>query len=175
MRSVRSRISILVAACLLAVPLLPSQTVTPGKDNGDGHGVSVPSRTVQKLPDPPAKPSKKNPISPVGVWHWQTAGRNGEELDNTLTLTVDKKGNVSGKLIDRWGEHEVSNVTVDSTAGTATFDIPYHNRGIGDVPHTFTVNLDPDDPSVTIERPDPTPLARTKGPKRKEKAKAVHE
>ena len=116
--------------------------------------------------------AKKPPVAPSGTWKWTTFNRSMQPIENALTLSVDKKGKVTGKLVDRTGEHEIKDVTVGD--GTVTFDVKYHTRGEGDLPHTYTVTLDADDAQVTVDRPDFTPSGKAKGGKHREDHKAKH-
>lgn len=80
-----------------------------------------------------------------------------------LTLTVGKNGKVTGRLLDQRGEHEVKDATLGD--GVVTFALKFHTRGEGDLPHTYTVNLDPDDLQVSVDRPDLTPFGKSHGGK----------
>lgn len=116
---------------------------------------------------------KKPSASAAGVWKWTTFNRSLQPMENVLTLSVDKKGNVTGTLLDRTGLHTIENATLGTD--TVTFDIKYHTRGVGDLPHNFTVNLDPDNPGVSVDRPDLTPFGKAHGGKHHSDHPAKHD
>jgi hypothetical protein len=116
---------------------------------------------------------KKAPASPAGTWKWTTFNRSMQPIENVVTLTVDKKGNVIGTLMDRTGRHEVQSATVTDEA--ISFQVSYHSRGSGDLVHTFSLSRDPDHPAVTVDEPDFSPLGKANGNKRRHEAKAKHD
>ena len=93
-------------------------------------------------------------------------------LQSLSSVSVDKKGAITGTLFDRSGTHPISNPVVNED--TLTFTVMHESPGIGDVPVGYTVSLDSDKPKVSIERPDPTPDGKAAGKKRKTEAAASH-
>jgi hypothetical protein len=117
--------------------------------------------------------ARKSPVTAGGTWTWTSFNRNGQPFENRLSLTVGKNGKISGKLVDRAGEHEIKDATLGD--GVLTFDLKFHTRGEGDLPHTYTVNLDPDNPQISVDRPDFTPLGKSQGGKHHSDHAAKHD
>jgi hypothetical protein len=164
---------------LTLVPAAPtSTTVVPGtmpaasQPTAQASGADVASFARLFHSGGPAAKAKKKPVAPTGVWKWMTYNRSMQPMVNVLELSVDKKGNVTGTLVDRTGEHRITSATLGD--GTLSFDVKYHTRGKGDLPHTFTVNLDPDQPAISEDIPDVTPFGQTHGGKRREEHPARH-
>lgn len=111
-------------------------------------------------------------VDPTGVWKWTTQNRNGQPIENVLKVDVSKQGDVSGTLTDNFGEHPISNATV--VDGVLTFTVKYHSPGRGDVPFTYTVNLDSTDLRIAIDRPDVTPAGKQAAKTRHFEAVATH-
>lgn len=119
-----------------------------------------------------ANAGPKAPVDPSGVWKWTVMNRNGQPVENLLRLTADKTGKVDGTLLDRSGTHPITNPSVKN--GVLTFTVVYHTLGVGDVPFTYSVNLDPDNPKVSTDRPDFTPAGRAAGKLRHREDAAKH-
>lgn len=117
--------------------------------------------------------AKKAAASAAGRWTWTTFDRNGQPFENVLTVSVAKNGKVNGKLVDAAGEHELKNITVAD--GVAAFTLKKHTRGEGDLPHSYTVSLDPDNPQVSVEQPDFTPSGKARGGKSRGDHAAKHD
>jgi hypothetical protein len=108
--------------------------------------------------------------NPAGTWKWTTPGRNGQSEETVLKLTVAGNGAVTGTLLDRAGEHPLTNLTVKDAKVDFTVlrDTPN-----GKVPIDYSLKLDGDRPKITIEYPDSAPAAKKAGKKRKREVEVV--
>jgi hypothetical protein len=142
----------------------PSTTPVPaGKALGKLDPSKLPPSTAktnngQGLAKGTTKPKGK-PVDVSGTWTWSSPNRNGQMLESTLTVSVDKKGVITGTLSDSFGQHPIVNPSLD--ADVLTFTIMYPAPGRSDVPVTYTVTLDSNDLKVSVDEPDPTPAGKS--------------
>ncbi len=158
-------------------PLPPLQVTRPANapalfDPTKGH-TAADAAQRQAAGNANAGAKAKGPaVDPSGVWKWTTLNRNGQPIEKVLKVDVAKKGEITGTLTDNFGEHPISNPSIAN--GALTFTVRYHSPGRGDVPFTYTVNLDSNDLRVAVDRPDFSPAGKAAGKMRHTEQVATH-
>lgn len=103
-------------------------------------------------------------LDPVGVWTWTTRNRNGQPIENSLRVSSDSLRGLQGTLFDGTGTYPISGPVLSE--GLLSFTVLHEAPGRPSTSVKYTLSLGSSDPSVTVDRPDPTPEGRAKGLRR---------